>query len=292
MATPANAPTPAQVQAINAAMSEISGIVKFGAEDWIRQLPSVLREDELPEKMLAVDYKGDPNCLIVVTNFRVMFLSSRLLSMTKLKVRDFPCYEITKVDFKPGMLKHSITVHRGKKKEEFHGQVLEGKNRARLLAEHLAKKVPGNESSIAADAKSSKRFTLDDLARDYNIPTSVGGFSGALNHLASILEDDEMPHTLATAVYDDRKGLALNGATLENGVLALTKDKLIHVAKPPIGRAKAMSIPYEDIERVTYTKGMMFGSVSVWVNGMEEKFDKLGRSDGEKIAQHLEDKIG
>jgi hypothetical protein len=273
-------------------MAEINGIVKLVSEDWIRQLPSVLREDELPEKMLAVDYRGDPNCMIVVTNFRVMFLSSRLLSMTKFKVRDFPCYEITKVDFKPGMLKHRVTIHRGKKKEEFHGQVLEGKDRARMLAEHLATKVPGADSSIAQDAKSARRFTLDELAREYNIPTSVGGFSGALNHLTSILEDDDMPHTLATAVYDDRKGLNLSGATLEIGVLALTKDRLLHVAKPPVGRAKTVSIAYEDIERVTFTKGMMLSSLSAWVNGAEEKFDKMGRSDGEKMAHHLEGKIG
>jgi hypothetical protein len=285
-------PSAAQVQAINAAMSDINGLVKFASEDWIKQLPGLLQPDELPEKMLMVDYKGNPDTLMIVTNHRVMFISQRAFSLTKIKVRDFPCYELTKVDFSPGMLKHRITMHRGRKKEELHGQVLEGKDRARLMAEHLATKVAGGDGSIAKDAKTAKRFALDQLARDSGVVTSIGGYAGVLQHLAGLLDEDEMPHSLFMATYDDRKGLNISSATLETGVLALTDDRLVHVAKPPMSKARVVSIPYEDIERLTYTKGMMFGSVSAWVDGVEEKFDKLGRSDGEQVAHALEGIIG
>ena len=84
----------------------------------------------------------------------------------------------------------------------------------------------------------------------------------------------------------------MSGATLEHRLLALTKDSLIHVAKPPMSKPEVVSIPYADIEKVTYMKGMMFGSTSVWVGGIEVKLDKLGQSDGEKIAQHLEGMVG
>ncbi len=101
-----------------------------------------------------------------------------------------------------------------------------------------------------------------------------------------------MAETLFMAVYDDRKGLKVSSATLEYGVLAATQGRLIFVQKPPIGKAKAIAFPHEDIERVTFTKGMMFGSVSVWVDGAEEKFDKLHKSDAENLARYVEDKIG
>ena len=292
MATPTGKPNAAQVQAINSAMLEINGLVKFASEEWIKQLPHLLREDELPEKLLLVDYKGNPETLMAVTNHRIMFITQRAFSFTKIKVRDFPCYEITKVDFSPGMLKHRITIYRGKKKEELHGQVLEGKDRARSMAEHLATKVAGRDGSIAKDAKTAKRFALDQLARDSNITTSLGGFSGVLQHLAGVLEADEMPNSLFMATYDDRRGLHISSATLEHGVLALTDDRLIHVVKPPMSKARMVSIPYEQIDQVTYTKGMVFGSVSTWVDGIEEKFDKMGRSDGERIAYHLEGIVG
>ena len=52
MASPNHSPTPAQVHAINNALKDLSGITRGGAQDLIRGLPGLLREDELPEKML------------------------------------------------------------------------------------------------------------------------------------------------------------------------------------------------------------------------------------------------
>ncbi len=151
-----HSPTPAQVHAINSAMAELNGVFRVTNSDWLKQLPSLLRPDELPEKMLCVDYKGNPECLMVVTNHRVMFITQRAFSFSKLKVRDFPCYEITGAEFSPGIAKHRITIHRGKKKEECHGQLLEGKFRARKMAEHLASKAPGGTDSVAKTRRLSR----------------------------------------------------------------------------------------------------------------------------------------
>ena len=186
--TEPNSPTPTQVHAVDAAIAELNGVVRFASADWIKQIPSLLRPDELPEKMLSVDYLGNPECLMVVTNFRVMFITRRAFSFSKLKVHDFPCYEITDVEFSPGMAKHRITIHRGKKKEECLGQMLEGKFRARKMAEHLASKAPGGTDSVAKDASTAKSHALDDIARTLGLR----GISAELKQLTGILAEDEM----------------------------------------------------------------------------------------------------
>ena len=269
-------PTTAQVHAANAAMVELNGITRVANGDWIKQVMGLLRPDELPEKMLAVDYRGDPDSMMVVTNLRVIFLSLKAFSFSKVKVRDFPCYEITNVEFSPGMAKHRITIHRGKKKEECHGQMMEGKFRARKMAEHLATKVPGGSNSVAKDSKTANVHALDDLAR----ARGISGVSGALNHLAGILEEDEIAEKLFMA-----------GATLEHGLLVAASNRLIFVSKPPLSKAQVVALPYEDIERVSFTKGMMFGSLSAWVQGVEEKFDKLPSGEAESLARYVEGKI-
>ena len=282
-----HSPTTAQIHAANAAMAELNGIIRFANGDWIKQLIGLLHPNELPEKMLAVDYKNDPDSMMVVTNLRVIFLSLKAFSFSKVKVRDFPCYEITNVEFSPGMAKHRITIHRGKKKEECHGQMMEGKFRARKMAEHLATKVPGGSNSVAKDSKTANVHALDDLAR----ARGISGVSGALNHLAGILEEDEIAEKLFMAVYDDRNGLNVTGATLEHGLLVATSNRLIFVSKPPLSKAQVVALPYEDIERVSFTKGMMFGSLSAWVQGVEEKFDKLPSGEAESLARYVEGKI-
>ena len=285
--TKPHSPTPAQVHAVNVAIAELNGIVRLARGDWIKQLPSLLRPDELPEKMLSVDYRGNPECLMVVTNFRVMFMTRRAFSFSKLKVRDFPCYEITDVESSPGMAKHRITIHRGKKKEECLGQMLEGKFRARKMAEHLASKVPGGTDSVAKDARIAKAHALDDLARTLGLR----GISTELNQLPDILAEDEIAESLFMAVYDDRKGLHVTAATLEQGLLAVSQDRLIFVQKLPLSKAKVVAFPYGDIERVTFTKGLIFGSVSAWVDGAEEKFDKLISGEVENLARYVEGKL-
>ena len=52
------------------------------------------------------------------------------------------------------------------------------------------------------------------------------------------------------------------------------------------------SLPYEEIENVTLTKGVIFGSLSLWVDGSEEKVDKFSASETESLARYVERKIG
>ena len=94
------------------------------------------------------------------------------------------------------------------------------------------------------------------------------------------------------AVYDDRKGLNVTNATLEHGLLATTGDRLVFVSKQPFSKAKVVALPYGDIERVAFTKGLILGSVSAWVGGVEEKFDKLMSGQVENLARYVQGKIG
>ena len=51
-------------------------------------------------------------------------------------------------------------------------------------------------------------------------------------------------------------------------------------------------MPYEEIEKVTLTRGVMFGSLSLWVDGSEEKVDQFSASETEYLARYVERKIG
>ena len=99
-------------------------------------------------------------------------------------------------------------------------------------------------------------------------------------------------HSITTTVCDARKGLNVTGATLEFGLLSVSKDKLVFVQKPPLTKDRVATFPYEDIEIVTFTKGLIFGSMSVWVDGTEERFDKFIASDAENLSRCVESKIG
>ena len=279
MTTSPRNPTRAQVQAINVILEESNVITRTAHTEWIKQLPSVLREDELPEKMLTVDFGMNNNALMVVTNHRVLLLCERLFS-SKFKVQDFPCYEITDVEFSPGLLTHGIKVSRGKKKMEIRGKGIEGKFRARKMAEHLATKIASGNGSIAKDPTTRRLHELDDLIRGRN-----GQFpSGAMKCMAEALEEDEQPSSIHQAIYDDRHGMNVSSMSNDMGILLLTDRRLIFVSKVPMMKARVVSIPYGDIDRVSHTTGLMFGSISVWVDGVEERFDKLNSGEAERLA--------
>ncbi|MCY3801534.1 MAG: PH domain-containing protein [Chloroflexi bacterium] len=102
------APSPEQAEAIHAAVQEISPSNRDGIKKELDELPAILSDDELPEKMIEGWYGGGTG-LLVATNKRLFFTDKR--RFTGLQVEDFLYETINSVSARTGMILGSIRIH-------------------------------------------------------------------------------------------------------------------------------------------------------------------------------------
>ena len=286
ISTDPTSPTAAQIHAFNSATQNVGDLRRFALREEIKHVPKILLPDEMPEQALAVEYDGHDACLLVVTNLRFMFITDKLFSFKKL-VQHYPCSAVTKIEWSPGRARHKIVIHMGDKKKECYGFGGE-QFQTRKMAEWLSSKVPGGSKSFAKDARTAKAHALEDMARS-NQPRIMGA---ELKSLPDLLEEDEMPTWMFDGVkYDDLPGLNVSKGNQPFGLLTVTDRRLLHVSKEPLSKPVAATFPFEDIEWVTYTDGLIFGSITVGGRGREEKFDKLLSHEVKDVVAYLEEKM-
>ena len=286
-------PSPQQIQATNDAITELSGLSRTGMDAQIKQLPNILKEGELPERVLSVRYKNHDDCLLVSTNLRVMFVTERMFTRSgEVRVQDFPWDAITGIEWSPGKLSHRITFRLGRKKVECHCPGIHGQHRPRKMAEYLQAKIPavqgGPAESIARDAKTTKAYAIEDMVRSMPVPPTGSEWK----QLSGVLEEDEMPERFLNAEYDDRHGVNVSSAQNRLGLLVATDRRLVFVYKPPLLRPLVNEFPYDTIDGVAYSKGLLRGEVKVSAHGLEEIFKALVGSEAVTFAQYLGEKLG
>ena len=282
-----------QVQAINDAITELNGLSRTVMGAQIRQLPNILKEGELPEKVLAVSYKSDDSCLLVSTNLRLMFVSEKMFSMSgSVRVKDFPWERVTGVEWSPGLLRHGITIHMGRKKEKCEGLGINGQHRPRKMSEYLQARICATQDvpsmSVTKDAKTGKAYAIEDMVR--NLPYQHVG--SEWKQLPNVLEEDEMPERFLNVEYDNRHGLNVSSGDNQVGLLTATDRRLVFVYKPPLLRPQVSEFPYDTIDDVTYSKGLLRGEVKVYAHGLEEIFKAFDGSEAVTFAQYLGEKLG
>lgn len=96
-------PSLEEVQA--ALQNKDAGINWLGKAE-IKELPSILWENELPEMVIQGLYKNG-NGILVCTNSRLIFVHKGLMS---LKVEDFPLKSISSIQYETGMLMGKVTI--------------------------------------------------------------------------------------------------------------------------------------------------------------------------------------
>ena len=286
-------PSSQQVQATNDAITELSGLSRAVMGTQIKQLPNILKEGELPEKVLSVRYKNDDNCLLVSTNLRAMFVTERMFSRSgEVRVQDFPWDAIAGVEWSPGKLSHRITIRMGRKKVECHGPGIHGQHRPRKMAEYLQAKIPAVQGdpaeSIAKDAKTAKAYAIDDMVRSMPVPPTGSEWK----QLSDVLEEDEMPERFLSAEYDDRHGVNVSSAQNRLGMLVATDRRLVFVYNPPLLRPQVSEFSYDTIDGVAYSKGLLRGEVKVSAHGLEEIFKAIVGSEAVTFAEYLGEKLG
>ena len=102
------APPPEPIESISAAARELSANHQARVKKELDELPAILSDDELPEKMIEGWYGGGTG-LLVATNKRLFFTDKR--RFTGLQVEDFLYETINSVQARTGMILGSIRIH-------------------------------------------------------------------------------------------------------------------------------------------------------------------------------------
>ena len=300
----------AQIETINGLIKDLKGFYRFAMQGTIKELPSVLRRDELPERIVVVErgWNNDPT-LMVVTAGRIIFLAETagLSLKPKIRVDEYPCDKITAVEYKPGPRKHVINFRANGKKESFRLRWWDGKFQARQIAEYVHAKmgptasstnVPVPETSrspFAKDDATAKAYAIEDAVHrldDLSGSERTLAVRGELKRLPDILIAGEFPERLMPAAYDDRRGLKISAASKRQGLLVATDRRLVFIDKD-MRAVKVEEFQYEKISYMEVSTGTMSGKITVHVSGDEEVFEgdryrvrRLGGHLQEKIAPH------
>ena len=296
MATTKHTPTRGQMQALNDAMKGM-GITRVGRTDDVDQIAHALAPEEFPEMALMVEYQSHTECLAIATDRQLLLLKPKLFSK-KRDIKRFPYHQLTDVSWKPGIANHRITLHLGKRQEVIHCSWLAGQDRGRDLVALLRSGIPEDTKAVAATPQSAKARTLEEWVYHLD-PATKSGITGKLDYqqLARALDAEEMPVRMVSGAYDFRAEYSYRAkleanADLKSGTLMATPNRLVFVHKPTFGQPLVIAISYNRIEDVTHTTGKIFGSLSIWVDGAEQKFDKIDQAKVAGWVHHVQQRAG
>ena len=109
----------------------------------IKELPSILWEDEKVEKITSGMYNNG-NGILVATNKRLIFVDKGMLY--GLRVEDFPYEKITSIQYEIGLLMGKITIFAsGNRADITHA----GKASVRGFSEHVRARITPASNSVA-----------------------------------------------------------------------------------------------------------------------------------------------
>ncbi len=133
-------------------LSHLDGASKFLGRREIKELPSVLWEDEKLEKMVQGLY-GKGQGILVATNKRLIFLDKGMVG--NLRMEDFAYDKITSVQFDTGMIMGKITLYVAGNKAEI-SQI--EKKQVRTFCDYVRAKIGSQQhaSTIPAPAAATQ----------------------------------------------------------------------------------------------------------------------------------------
>lgn len=130
-------------------IKSLDGVSRFLTMKEIKELPSILWEDECIERLTTGLYNNG-NGIVVATNKRLIFVDKGFLY--GIRVEDFPYDKITSILYKTGILMGEITIFAsGNKADITHIDKVSARN----FAEHVRARI----TSVSASATSQKSST-------------------------------------------------------------------------------------------------------------------------------------
>ena len=134
-------------EALNSELRKIDGVDKWMTRGEIKELPSILWGNELPEKLITGTYNNGRG-ILVATNRRLIFIDKGMVS---LKVEDFSYDKISSIESKTGMVFGSLTIYASGNKEKFE---YADKGLLRGFADFLRAKISTQKSQSSPTAAS------------------------------------------------------------------------------------------------------------------------------------------
>ena len=133
-----------KADAINRVVSKLEGLEKSVlARKEIKELPDILWEDELPERIVAGTYNNGWG-ILCATNKRLLFVDKGL--MFGLKVESYVYESISSVESKSGLLLGSVKVYASGNNEDFENV---DKRQAHAFAQYVREKVSKSRTPTA-----------------------------------------------------------------------------------------------------------------------------------------------
>jgi Bacterial PH domain/Short C-terminal domain len=127
-------------------IGHIDGGSRFLARKEIKELPSILWEDEHVERLVQGTYSGAGTGVLVATNKRLVFVDK---GIGKLKVEDFPYDKVTSIQYKTGWTMGEIVIFSPGNKAEI-------KNVAKDQCKNFADNVRARITGATAHASHSQ----------------------------------------------------------------------------------------------------------------------------------------
>ena len=139
-------------------IKNLDGISKLYGRKEIKQLPAILWEDELIEKLIQGTYNNGQG-ILVATNKRLIFVDKGMFY--GLRVEDFPCDKITSIQYKTGLIFGTITIFASGNKAEINNMV---KDQTRNFGDYVRARISGSVDH-ASMVKPSSDNTIEQLER-------------------------------------------------------------------------------------------------------------------------------
>lgn len=139
------------LEEIKKQIQHLDGVSRLFGRKEIKELPNILWEDEIVEKMVQ-GYYGCGQGILVATNKRLLFVDKGLIY--GLRVEDFPHGKITSIQYKTGLVFGTITIFTSGNKADIE-QI--DKKQARDFAEYVRARISGakEHASIPKNKPSS-----------------------------------------------------------------------------------------------------------------------------------------
>jgi len=146
---------------IKAQIQNLDGASKLLGFKEIKQLPAILWEDEVVEKLVQGIYSSGYG-ILVATNKRLIFVDKGLIY--GLRVEDFPYDKITSIQYETGVFYGEIKIFASGNKADI-TQI--SKKQARDFAEYVRARISGvkEHASVYAPAQTSSGDVITQLER-------------------------------------------------------------------------------------------------------------------------------
>lgn len=140
-------------------IKSLDGASKFLGRKEIKELPNILWQDELVEKIVQGRYNSNFGVL-VATNKRLIFVDKKLIGV---RVEDFPYDKLTSIQYETGIVFGKISIFTSGNRANI--EKIAPKDQVRNFAEYVRARITSHSDHASAKAHSKQNTGLHELEK-------------------------------------------------------------------------------------------------------------------------------